>query len=301
MLNHQVESVSTSPQIFLQQIFLTQGPIWAGINNHMLIHDIICELFRAEPARTQHVNSWEWRYRNDNFAQALFKVGSIVYMFNATNDDEGGDTGDWSIEFQTMKKVKGISGFGDTGTGNEVEVFNTVIDIIKTLLADMGERVQRLNFSAATARRQSLYSRMAHRLLPTWQLDKYGDHFTLTRPQQKPEVEDISPEMDHGGKPYANTNIQVPQELQGLEKLWDQFGEENPNIKLAISFLPVVGTGVSAIDFKVAVNKGDVGAAALAALGLIPGIKPLTTISKLGLTQRQLARVNAYMASRRLA
>ena len=190
MLNHLVESVSTSPQIFLQQIFLTQGPIWAGINNHMLIHDIICELFRAEPARTQHVNSWEWRYRNDNFAQALFKVGSIVYMFNATNDDEGGDTGDWSIEFQTMKKVKGISGFGETGTGNEVEVFNTVIDIIKTLISDLGNRVQRLNFSAATSRRKSLYARMAHRLLPNWQLDQYGDYFTLTRPQPQEQPVD---------------------------------------------------------------------------------------------------------------
>jgi len=110
-----------------------------------------------------------------------------VYMFSASSDNDEGDDGDWSIEFQSMKRVKDISQFGDTGTGNEVEVFNTVIDIIRTLLADLGHRVQRLNFSAATARRQSLYARMAHRLLPNWQLDRYGDHFTLTRPQQKQE------------------------------------------------------------------------------------------------------------------
>lgn len=107
--------------------------------------------------------------------------------------------------------------------------------------------------------------------------------------------EDISPDMDHGGMPYANTRIQVPQELQGLEDLWDQFGRENPNIKLALGFLPVIGTGVSVIDFKSAVSKGDVGAAVLAALGLIPGFKPLTKIQQLGLTQRQLAVFNAYM------
>jgi hypothetical protein len=144
------------------------------------------ELFKPRPVTDQHVNSWEWRFRNDEFAQALFKVGDVVYMFSASSDNEDGDTGDWSIEFQSMKKVKGISGFDNTGTGNEVEVFNTVIDIIKTLLADLGNRVQRLNFSAATPRRQSLYPRMAHRLLPTWKLDQYGDHFTLTRPAPEP-------------------------------------------------------------------------------------------------------------------
>ena len=148
------------------------------------------ELFKPSPAQSQHVNSWEWRYRNDEFAQALFKVGSIVYMFSASSDNEDGDDGDWSIEFQSMKKVNGVSGFDNTGTGNEVEVFNTVIDIIKTLIADLGSRIQRLNFSAATARRKTLYARMAHRLLPNWQLDQYGDHFTLTRPQAQPVDED---------------------------------------------------------------------------------------------------------------
>ena len=151
----------------------------------MRIDEVLSELFRIDPNKKdneEHVNSWEWRYKNDEFAQALFKVGDVVYMFSASSDNDEGDDGDWSIEFQSMKKVKGISGFDNTGTGNEVEVFNTVIDIIKTLLADLGSRVQRLNFSAATTRRQSLYARMAHRLLPTWKLDQYGDHFTLTRP-----------------------------------------------------------------------------------------------------------------------
>ena len=154
------------------------------------------ELFKPSPVSDQHVNSWEWRFRNDEFAQALFKVGDVVYMFSASSDNDEGDDGDWSIEFQSMKRVKGISGFDNTGTGNEVEVFNTVIDIIRTLIADLGHRVQRLNFSAATSRRKSLYARMAHRLLPNWQLDQYGDHFTLTRPkpqhkrQQQPQPQE---------------------------------------------------------------------------------------------------------------
>jgi len=170
-------------KIFAQKFFRAVDPV----RNYKYCMQLR-ELFKPSPVSDQHVNSWEWRFRNDDFAQALFKVGDIVYMFSADNDDEGGDTGDWSIEFQTMKKVKGVSGFDNTGTGNEVEVFNTVIDIIQTLLADLGSRVQRLNFSAATSRRKSLYARMAHRLLPNWQLDQYGDHFTLTRPQ--PVAED---------------------------------------------------------------------------------------------------------------
>jgi hypothetical protein len=261
------------------------------------------ELFKPSPVSDQHVNSWEWRYRNDDFAQALFKVGDVVYMFNASNDDEGGDTGDWSIEFQTMKKVKGISGFGDTGTGNEVEVFNTVIDIMQTLLADMGSRIQRLNFSAATSRRKSLYARMAQRLLPNWQLDQYGDHFTLTRPQpqEKPKAvdEDFSPLSGSGGIAHAE-KIAVPQELKGLAQLWNKFSEENPNIKLALSLTPVVGTGINAVDFSTAVNQGDVGGAALAALGFIPGAKVLTKLEQFKLTSHQLARLNAYMRAHKL-
>jgi hypothetical protein len=147
------------------------------------------ELFKPSPAQSQHVNSWEWRYSNEDFAQALFKVGDIVYMFNATHDADDGETGDWDIEFQAMKKIKGISGFGDTGTGREVEVFNTVIDIIRTLLADKEDRILSLNFSAATVRRQSLYARMAQRLLPNWQLEKYGDHFVLSKPEPQWDLE----------------------------------------------------------------------------------------------------------------
>jgi hypothetical protein len=113
-------------------------------------------------------------------------------------------------------------------------------------------------------------------------------------------IENFSPEMDSGGMPYADTTIQVPQELQGLEALWDKFGEENPSIKLALSFLPVVGTGINAVDFKVAVNKGDVGAAVLAALGLIPGFKVLTKLEQFRLTPQQLARLKAYMRAHKL-
>jgi len=147
------------------------------------IGEVLSELFKIDPTKKEHVNSWEWRYRNEDFAQALFKVGDVVYMLTAEHDnDEGDDSGDWSVEFQSMKKPKGVSGFGETGTGNEVEVFNTVIDIIKSLLAEKGDRIMRLNFSAATPRRQSLYPRMAQRLLPNWKLEKHGDYFTLAKP-----------------------------------------------------------------------------------------------------------------------
>jgi hypothetical protein len=295
-----------------------------------------------------------------------------------------------------MKKVKDISQFGDTGTGNEVEVFNTVIDIIKTLIADLGNGIQRLNFSAATARRKSLYARMAHRLLPNWQLDQYGDHFTLTRPQHKRQQqpqpqeapvaedwnavnrhdhtdglskgavhayrrehpgsklqtavttkpsklkagskaakrrrsfcarmtgnkgpmkdehgrptpkakalrrwncnEDFSPDSGSGGTPYAE-KIPVPVELRGLADLWNKFGEENPNIKLALSLTPVIGTGINTIDLSAAVSEGDVGSAVIAALGLIPGFKALSKLEQFRLTSQQLARLDAYIRAHKL-
>jgi hypothetical protein len=113
-------------------------------------------------------------------------------------------------------------------------------------------------------------------------------------------IENFDPDSGSGGTPYADTTIQVPQELQGLEALWDKFGEENPSIKLVLSFLPVVGTGINAVDFKVAVNKGDVGAAVLAALGLIPGFKVLTKLEQFRLTPQQLARLKAYMRAHKV-
>jgi len=191
------------------------------------------ELFKPSPVTDQHVNSWEWRFRNDEFAQALFKVGDVVYMFSASSDNEDGDTGDWSIEFQSMKKVKGVSGFDNTGTGNEVEVFNTVIDIIKTLIADLGDRVQRLNFSAATSRRKSLYARMAHRLLPTWQLDQYGDHFTLTRPhpQHKPHQPKPQPQEEPVDEDWNKVNRH--DHTDGLSKgAVNAYRREHPGSKL---------------------------------------------------------------------
>ena len=111
--------------------------------------------------------------------------------------------------------------------------------------------------------------------------------------------EDFSPEMDSGGTPYAE-KIPVPQELQGLSDLWDKFSKENPNIKLVLSFLPVVGVGVNAIDFKAAVDKDHTGDAVIAALGLVPGVKPLTKLAQFRLTPQQLALFNAYVRNHRL-
>jgi hypothetical protein len=109
----------------------------------------------------------------------------------------------------------------------------------------------------------------------------------------------FDPDMGSGGTPYAE-KIPVPQELQGLADLWDKFSEENPNIKLVLSFLPVVGVGVNAIDFKAAVDKGHTGDAVLAALGLVPGVKPLTKLAQFRLTPQQLALFNAYMRAHKL-
>jgi hypothetical protein len=124
---------------------------------------------------------WKWRYKGDDQANAIFQVGDIPYRFDATHDPDEAP-GDWEIDFQAMKRAKGVSAFGVTGTGNSAEVFGTVVDIMKSFLADKGDRVRRLTFAANEENRQGLYARMVKRLLPGWDLTHYGESFVVTKP-----------------------------------------------------------------------------------------------------------------------
>lgn len=123
---------------------------------------------------------WQWTFQDENQAIATFEIGGVPYKFFAAQDSDEAP-GDWEIEFTANVADTGNATWGVTGTGNAAEVFGTVVDILKTFLADRKGAVRRLTFAAKEGSRQGLYARMVKRLLPDWDMVHHGESFTVTK------------------------------------------------------------------------------------------------------------------------
>lgn len=124
--------------------------------------------------------NWKWSFRGSEEAVAVFHVGEIPYMFHAYGTD-----GVWEVEFKNAERgLSRSSKFGLTGTGNSAEVMSTVVDIMRAFLDQYRNRIQTLTFSAKEDSRQSLYAKMAQRLLPNWGFYQDGQDIVLTSPEE---------------------------------------------------------------------------------------------------------------------
>jgi hypothetical protein len=139
----------------------------------MRADEFISELFTGN-------KQWQWTFQDDNQAIANFEIGGVPYKFFAAQDSDEAP-GDWEIEFTAKVASSGNATWGVTGTGNAAEVFGTVVDILKTFLADKKDSVRRLTFAAKEGSRQGLYAKMVKRLLPNWDMSHHGESFTVTR------------------------------------------------------------------------------------------------------------------------
>ena len=139
----------------------------------MRADEFIAELFTGN-------KQWQWTFQDDNQAIANFDIGGVPYKFFAAQDSDEAP-GDWEIEFTAKVASSGNATWGVTGTGNAAEVFGTVVDILKTFLADKKDSVRRLTFAAKEGSRQGLYAKMVKRLLPNWDMSHHGESFTVTR------------------------------------------------------------------------------------------------------------------------
>ena len=138
----------------------------------MKIQEIINELF-------QQGKNWKWDFRGSEEAVALFHVGEISYVFHAYGTD-----GVWEVEFKRHgAKLDRANKFGLTGTGNSAEVMSTVVDIIREFLKQYQNKIETLKFSAEEDSRQSLYARMAQRLLTDWTMHRDGGDFLFVAPE----------------------------------------------------------------------------------------------------------------------
>lgn len=134
----------------------------------------ITELF--EPGK-----DYKWSFTGSEEAVAVFHIGEIPFQFHAYTYPEANGT--WDVEFKNAERGRTRYGkFGLTGTGNSAEVMSTVTDIMREFLQRYQGKVTALTFTADEQSRQSLYARMAKRLLPTWQLTQTDKQFILTAP-----------------------------------------------------------------------------------------------------------------------
>jgi GTP pyrophosphokinase len=169
----------------------------------------------------QDATAWRWTHRSKEEVQAEFEVGGIEYAYLAYQMRN--DT--WIIDFSVRSGEHWQQKpYGITGTGNAGEVFATVVDITRKLLAERPD-IKVISFSADEPHRQSLYAKMAQRLLPTWKVARtqQGKSFYLTRPESVDE--DVRQALDYatqahagqtrsGGAPYISHPVRVAQTIE---------------------------------------------------------------------------------------
>lgn len=124
---------------------------------------------------------WEWSFKGSEEAVAVFHVGDIPYQFYAYSPNV--QKGWWDVEFKNASRGNDRSSkFGLTGTGNSAEVMSTIADIMRAFLQEYQGKIKKLTFSAKELSRQTLYTRMLKRLLPSWSITQDGIEFTLAAP-----------------------------------------------------------------------------------------------------------------------
>lgn len=124
---------------------------------------------------------WKWEQNKPSLAVAHFVVKGQAYEFFAAAEDYYSE--EWIVSFRA--EDKGYAGYNITGTGNSVIVMATVVDILREFLKSRSA-ISTLEFSADEPSRQSLYTKMVKRLLPTWKLTNREDpsEFKLINPDR---------------------------------------------------------------------------------------------------------------------
>jgi len=129
---------------------------------------------------------WQWVRQSHTSTTALFQIGNILYEFNAellwgqTDDDDNSIPDMWYLSFSPAEEQEYKNAYGKTGTGNQQQVFATVIDIIRDFMNEY--KPQSMTMSAEEPNRKTLYIKMLKKLLPNWNISFDGDHIIVKHP-----------------------------------------------------------------------------------------------------------------------
>jgi len=109
---------------------------------------------------------WEVVTQRRDYFVTKFKVGNITYLMRCQSYNA--DNTDWEVEFLVGTGASHKEKYGITGTGNSVQVFNIVVNIMTRFIKDYNPL--HMTFSAEEPSRKKLYLRMIATLLPTWEV-----------------------------------------------------------------------------------------------------------------------------------
>lgn len=154
---------------------------------------------------------YKWIYNTNDYHQAIFEINNKTYSFEASEIDDF----TWEIVFALSKGENNrYDSVKITNTGDQYNVFSTVIEILKNLMSTVG--VHKLVFSSAEPSRTKLYHKMVDTLLPNWHksFDKESGIFTVSKPYMIKENK-FKPSMlnMHFG---GFTGTKIPVELQSF-------------------------------------------------------------------------------------
>jgi hypothetical protein len=139
------------------------------------------QVFLTELLNT--VQQWEWLDKGPTTYQALFSIEGRKYQVIFEYRSEGGED---YYEFTFKLLGADGNGYGITGTGNELTVFATVLDILKAFVKLRPEN--RIVFAAKEESRKKLYGRLLSQLatrLPGYTSAPYGDDMYVIAPDYK--------------------------------------------------------------------------------------------------------------------
>lgn len=145
-------------QMFTDEQMLMESPL--EINENAFLEFVITEAFNT-------VYPWKWTAQRDYVWRAEFKgrSNSFVVLFEAQGNKV------WYVSFMMITK-RGVGGMttSRTGTGDELGVFGTVMDTIKTFIED--KKPNRIEFTAEKGdnegNRARLYDRMVAKYANDW-------------------------------------------------------------------------------------------------------------------------------------
>lgn len=122
----------------------------------------------------------KWTQMDQNGGTAQFILGRVGYVVNISPREIQNQPG-WYIMFTAQGMRDEQPRIDNTGTGNQFEVYSTVIQCIREFVGKMGLRP--FAMAAKDDGRMSLYQRFLRKMLPPgWQVGVSGEMITALPP-----------------------------------------------------------------------------------------------------------------------
>lgn len=143
----------------------------------------------------------KWLQMDTNGGQAEFILNRVGYSVRISPREINNQPG-WYILFTAQGMRDEQPRIDNTGTGNQFEVYSTVIQCIREFIGKMGLRP--FAMAAKDDGRMSLYQRFLRKMLPQgWRVDVSGEMITATPPAGAPPAAPGTPPHIPGNKVAA--------------------------------------------------------------------------------------------------